>query len=230
MLFIIHKLPTFFSVSILFLNNILFCFLFFSDTNILHFGVIVCSLGARFKSYCANIVRTFMVNPPQPMQDKYNFLLTVEEEILKVLVAGAKLSDVYESVVSFVRKQQPDLVDKLTKNFGFAMGIEFRESSLSIGPKTTALARKGTVFNVNVGFASLTNKEATDKAGKTYALFIGDTVVVNDVSGLLHLFNAWSHSAFFNVILWNMLSIGSACNYPDPSKKEDQSSWHLFEG
>lgn len=121
------------------------------------------------------------------MQDNYNFLLTVEEEILKALVAGAKLSDVYESVVSFVEKQKPDLVDKLTKTFGFAMGIEFRESSLTIGPKATALVKKGTVFNVNVGFASLTNKEATDKEGKTYALFIGDTVVVNDVCGFFFI-------------------------------------------
>lgn len=151
-----------------------------SDKNTLHFGVIVCSLGARYKSYCSNIVRTLMVNPPDSMQNNYNFLLTVEEEILKVLVAGSKLCDVYESVVSFVKKEKPELVDKLTKSFGFAMGIEFRESSLVIGPKTTAVARKGAVFNVNVGFAGLTNKEASDKEGKNYALFIGDTVVVSD--------------------------------------------------
>lgn len=122
-----------------------------------------------------------MVNPPDVMQNNYNFLLNVEEEILKALVAGTKLCDVYESVVSFVKKEKPDLVDKLTKSFGFAMGIEFRESSLVIGPKTTAPAKKGTVFNVNVGLSGLTNKEASDKEGKSYALFIGDTVVVNDV-------------------------------------------------
>lgn len=35
-----------------------------SDKNTtLHFGVIVCSLGARYKSYCSNIVRTLLVNP-----------------------------------------------------------------------------------------------------------------------------------------------------------------------
>ncbi|XP_026285652.1 FACT complex subunit spt16 isoform X1 [Frankliniella occidentalis] len=151
-----------------------------SDKNLLHFGVIVCSLGARYKSYCSNIVRTFMVNPPDAMQANYNFLVSVEEEILKALVAGSKLSDVYESVLSFVKKEKPEFVDKLTKTFGFAMGIEFRESSLTIGPKTAAVVKKGTVFNVNVGLSGLTNKEASDKESKTYALFIGDTVVVND--------------------------------------------------
>lgn len=73
------------------------------------------------------------------------------------------------------------MVDSLTKNFGFAMGIEFRESSLLIGPKTNAVLKKGMVFNVNVGFSNLSNPEATEKELKTYALFVGDTVLVNEV-------------------------------------------------
>ena len=53
-----------------------------------------------------------------------------------------KLSDVYKSAVNCVKKENPDLVDKLTKNFGFAMGIEFREASLSIAPNCDAIAKK----------------------------------------------------------------------------------------
>lgn len=41
---------------------------FFSDKNNLHFGAIVCSLGARYKSYCANIVRTLLVDPTDAIQ------------------------------------------------------------------------------------------------------------------------------------------------------------------
>nr|CAD7575776.1 unnamed protein product [Timema californicum] len=95
-----------------------------SDKNVLHFGSIVCSLGARYKSYCSNIVRTLLVNPTDE--------------------------------------------------------IQFRESSLVIGPKTTAVARKGMVFNVNVGLSGLVNKDSQDKEGKVYALFVGDTAMVND--------------------------------------------------
>ncbi|XP_011306257.1 FACT complex subunit spt16 isoform X1 [Fopius arisanus] len=151
-----------------------------SDKNNLHFGVIICSLGARYKSYCSNIVRTLLVNPTKSIEDNYNFLLNVEEEILKKLTAGTKISSVYETGIKYVKTEKPDMIDHLTKNFGFAMGIEFRESSLLIGPKTHVIAKKGMVFNVNVGLSNLTNPEATDKEGKSYALFIGDTVVVND--------------------------------------------------
>ena len=61
------------------------------------------------------------------------------------------------------------------------MGIEFRESSLLIGPKTTLSAKKGQVFNINMGFTNLKNSEAKDTESKTYAFFVGDTVVVNEV-------------------------------------------------
>ncbi|XP_014244216.1 FACT complex subunit spt16 isoform X2 [Cimex lectularius] len=151
-----------------------------SDKNNLHFGAIVCSLGARYKSYCSNIARTFLVDPSEAVQDNYNFLLELEEELLKTLQAGAKLCDVYNAGVEFTKKKKPSLIDNLTKNFGFVMGIEFKESSLAIAPKITATVIKGQVYNLNVGLSGLTNNDAKEKEGKTYALFIGDTVLVNE--------------------------------------------------
>ncbi|XP_077299063.1 SPT16 homolog, facilitates chromatin remodeling subunit dre4 isoform X2 [Arctopsyche grandis] len=151
-----------------------------SDKNHLHFGAIMCSLGVRYKSYCSNIVRTLLVNPSDEVQANYNFLLNLEEEVCKNLVSGKKLSHVYEAGLSLVKKEKPKLVDNLTKTFGFAMGIEFRESSIVIGPKTNVTLKKGMVFNVSVGFSDLQNKDSTEKEGKIYALFIGDTVLVNE--------------------------------------------------
>ena len=49
-------------------------------------------------------------------------------------------------------------VSNLTKNFGFAMGIEFREGSLSIVPTCDVAASKGMVFNVNIGLTGIANK------------------------------------------------------------------------
>lgn len=89
-----------------------------SDKNHLHFGAIICSLGVRYKSYCSNIVRTLLVNPSDEVQENYNFLLNLEEELCKNMVAGKKISHVYESGLGLVKKEKPKLVDNLTKTFG----------------------------------------------------------------------------------------------------------------
>ncbi len=39
-----------------------------TDKNVLHFGAIVCCLGARYKSYCSNVVRTLLINPTEKVQ------------------------------------------------------------------------------------------------------------------------------------------------------------------
>ncbi len=149
-----------------------------SDKENVHFGAIICSFGARYKSYCSNIVRTMLVNPSDKVQKSYDFLVSLEEHILANLKEGAVLKDVYESTVRKVKNERPDLVDKLTKNFGFSMGIEFRDAPLSITSSCTAKVKNGMVFNVNIGFSPIVNKAASDSKGKDIALFIGDTVLV----------------------------------------------------
>lgn len=110
----------------------------------MHFGAITCAMGIRYKSYCSNLVRTLMVDPTQEMQDNYNFLLQVEEELLKQLKhgefraaaaareksdmapvlklslsrTGVKICDAYNAALEYVKKEKADLVAKLTKNLG----------------------------------------------------------------------------------------------------------------
>ena len=62
----------------------------------------------------------------------------------------------------------------------FATGIEFREGSLTLSPKCVLTIRKGMVFNIYLGFDRLTDPEAKHSADKTYAMFIGDTVLAGD--------------------------------------------------
>lgn len=54
----------------------------------MHFGAITCAMGIRYKSYCSNLVRTLLVDPPQEMQELYNFLLQLQEEMLKEMKHG----------------------------------------------------------------------------------------------------------------------------------------------
>lgn len=58
------------------------------------------------------------MNPTDEVQSNYNFLLNLEEEVMKSLVAGAKLSAVYEAGLALAKKEKPSLVDNLTKTFG----------------------------------------------------------------------------------------------------------------
>ncbi|KAF3837315.1 hypothetical protein F7725_004779 [Dissostichus mawsoni] len=118
--------------------------------------------------------------PPQEMQDNYNFLLLVEEELLKHLKHGVKISDAYNAAQDYVKKEKSELVAKLTKNLGFAMGIEFREGSLVLNAKNQYKLKKGMVLSISLGFADLVNKEAKKDEQKKYALFIGDTIQINE--------------------------------------------------
>ena len=64
--------------------------------------------------------------------------------------------------------------------YRFATGIEFREGSLTISPKCILTIRKGMVFNINLGFVGLSDVEAKHSADRTYAIYIGDTVLAGD--------------------------------------------------
>ncbi|KAG7264837.1 LOW QUALITY PROTEIN: hypothetical protein CRUP_004380, partial [Coryphaenoides rupestris] len=138
-----------------------------SDKNHMHFGAITCAMGIRYKSYCSNLVRTLMVDPPQEMQDNYNFLLLVEEELLKELKHGSKISDAYNTVLEF------------------AMGIEFREGSLVLNAKNQFKLKKGMVLSISLGLADLVNKDGKKEEQKKYALFIGDSIQINEATSHL---------------------------------------------
>lgn len=89
-----------------------------SDKNTLDFGTIVCMLGARYKFYCSNIVRTLMVNPSEEQKEVYTFLVNLQEHIIDKLREGVKLSDVYAEGVNYAMEHKKDLVKNLTKSFG----------------------------------------------------------------------------------------------------------------
>lgn len=62
----------------------------------MHFGAIVCCMGVRYKNYCSNICRTFMVNPAGNMQKDYEFLLELFDKMINKLQVC-----LYLSVTSF---------------------------------------------------------------------------------------------------------------------------------
>jgi hypothetical protein len=152
-----------------------------SDDAPLHPGVIVVSLGARYASYCANVGRTYLINPSKVMEAQYGALLAAHDAAVAALVDGAPCSAPYDAAVAALReKGHPELAERLPKSVGFGMGLEFKESGTALGARGAGTtARAGMVFNVSLGVAGLENDAAGgDARAKTYALQVSDTVAV----------------------------------------------------
>ncbi|KAK2556910.1 FACT complex subunit SPT16 [Acropora cervicornis] len=195
-----------------------------SNEDKLHYGTIICSLGVRYKFYCSNIVRTMLYEPTEEQQDCYNLLLATLDIILDKLRHGVKLCDVYNAALEHVAKQKPKLQPNFVKNVGFGMGIEFREGSLLITSRNTHVAKRGMVFNVNAGFSGLVNDSAKDSENKDYALFVGDTVLVNEDSPATLLTAAKKKIANIGIFLKDEESEG------DDQKKNGEAEEDLLLG
>ncbi|KAI9251558.1 FACT complex subunit-domain-containing protein [Sporodiniella umbellata] len=153
-----------------------------SNNEKLHAGAILCSLGVRYKFYCSNISRTFLIDPTKVQEKNYEFLLEVQNKVLDSIKEGAKIRDIYQKALSHVRSKRPDLEKNFTKNVGFGMGIEFREANYVLNSKNMRELKSGMILNVQVGFSELENTKAKDPRGRIYALMVVDTVrVTNDV-------------------------------------------------
>ncbi|KAJ7963221.1 FACT complex subunit SPT16 [Quillaja saponaria] len=141
-------------------------------------SVIICAVGARYKSYCSNIARTFLIDA-SPIQSKaYEVLLKAHEATISMLNPGNKISAAYQAAVSVVEKDAPELLANLTKSAGTGIGIEFRESGLNLNAKNDRVVKEGMVFNVSLGFQNLQSKTNNSK-NQNFSLLLADTVIVN---------------------------------------------------
>ncbi|KAI8911514.1 FACT complex subunit-domain-containing protein [Gorgonomyces haynaldii] len=150
-----------------------------SDSSNLHPGTVVCSLGVRYKSYCSNVARTFFINPEKEKENNYNFLVQVFDFTVSLIKNGAKCNDIYNDTLAYIDKHRPELKEHFTKNCGFGIGIEFRESQFLLAAKNDRVLKAGQVLNVTMGFQKLSIK-SNDPRGQVYALFLGDLIQVTD--------------------------------------------------
>jgi nucleosome binding factor SPN SPT16 subunit len=156
-----------------------------SDSEPLHTGTIVIELGARYRSYCSNIVRTLFIDPSDEQTECYRILLKVYAACTQTLRNGVPLNKVWEAAVSVIKAEKESLLPHFTKNCGFATGLEFREPAMVINEKATAKARTHMVYNICVGFGDL-KKSSSDPRGQTYSVMVADTVIVtDDVCGMV---------------------------------------------
>uniref|UniRef100_A0AC34QIB4 FACT complex subunit n=1 Tax=Panagrolaimus sp. JU765 TaxID=591449 RepID=A0AC34QIB4_9BILA len=147
----------------------------------INYGCIVGIVSCRYRSYCSAVGRTMLVEPDAAVEKQYETLLVMESEIMRALVPGAALSDVYQSAINFLKKNAPELVGKLAPGpFGFCTGLEFRDATLAISPKCNAVVKPNMIFVVNIGLTDLPYKSLKKEAAKDAALFVCDTVLVGE--------------------------------------------------
>ena len=129
-----------------------------SDDKPLHPGAIICSLGLRYRSYCSNVGRTFLIDPVPQQEADYKFLEETYEYLLSEIRTGLPLASIYSLGLDFVKARRPDLEKAWLPTIGWSTGLEFREPDYIIGGKSTAQSQHicdGMALVLMVGFANL---------------------------------------------------------------------------
>jgi nucleosome binding factor SPN SPT16 subunit len=156
-----------------------------SNAGMLSPDVILCSLGCKYKEYCANVSRTFLVDAPTKVEETYSVLMTMYEKCLEKMVPGAELKEVYNAAKAYLTSKDATLLTYLPKTLGFAMGLQFRDSTLLLNDKSTMKFAEGMVFNISVGFhnvplAAEDKQNAVGPCAKLeqFSLLVADTVLI----------------------------------------------------
>ncbi|XP_044499487.1 FACT complex subunit SPT16-like isoform X1 [Mangifera indica] len=142
-------------------------------------SVIICAIGSRYNSYCSNVARTFLIDANAMQIKAYEVLLKAHEAAIGALKSGNKVSAVYSAAVSVVEKDAPELAANLTRTAGTGIGLEFRESGLSLNARNDRVLKQGMVFNVLLGFQNLQTETKNPKTRK-FSVLLADTVIIGE--------------------------------------------------
>ena len=151
-----------------------------SDENNLHGGVVLCSVGVRYKSYCSNIGRTYLFDPNSAQEKYYNFLVSLQKKVFEMIKDGVVIKDIYTNAVGQIRAKFPELESHFVKNIGSGIGIEFRDSTTLITAKNTRTLKAGMALNVSIGFQNLENPNVKNPKEAKYSLLLVDTLIVTN--------------------------------------------------
>ena len=146
------------------------------DQNNLHAGTIVAGLGLRYKSYCSIVARTYLVDPNDSQESNYKLLLSIHEAVIRDAREGVVVKDLYNKALGMIKSKKPALEKHFLKSVGAGIGIETKDSVLTINQKNTKVLKDGMTLCIATGFADIENPDPQDKKSKNYSLYIVDTV------------------------------------------------------
>ncbi|KAH8893201.1 transcription elongation complex subunit [Thozetella sp. PMI_491] len=149
-----------------------------SEDDVLHPGVIIAAMGLRYKQYCSQIARTFMVDPNKSQESNYKILVAVHNMILKEIRDGVVAKEVYAKAHNFVKSKKPELEKHFLKNVGYGIGLENKDPTLVLNGKNSRTLRDGMTLCITTGFSDIQNPNPQDKQSKVYSLVLTDTIRV----------------------------------------------------
>ncbi|KAK6161820.1 hypothetical protein DH2020_005201 [Rehmannia glutinosa] len=121
----------------------------------------------------------FDLKPSASSNDDSLFYDSTSVIVNSCFEAGNKAADVYLAAVSVVENEAPELVPNLTKSAGTGIGLEFRESSLSLNGKNDRILKTGMIFNVSLGFQNVQTETKNPKTQK-FSVLLADTVIIGE--------------------------------------------------
>jgi len=154
-----------------------------SDDSLLAYdpvGVIVAQLGVRYKSYCATVGRSFLIDAPAAVAAAYDSLLVAHAAAIRACVAGAACSAVHAAAAAALRARPggEELLPHLSKSLGFSTGLEYRDNAIALSPKCDVPLQAGMVLALSSGLADVASAGRALPGGKPFSLLLADTVMV----------------------------------------------------
>ena len=111
--------------------------------------LIMIDVGARYRNYCIDITRTFVVGTPTERQKElFDAVKLAQEHALKVLRAGIAAYKPDEEARSVLKRS--GLEEKFVHGLGHGLGLEIHEPPL-LKPGNKSPLRKGNVVTVEPG-------------------------------------------------------------------------------
>jgi nucleosome binding factor SPN SPT16 subunit len=153
----------------------------FFATSPKHSGVICSSIGIRYQTFCANMARTFLVNPTESQKRCYTALEASLAAGVAACTVNSTLGQVFEAIVGILSQTKDDAGNSLDasvfKIVGFGIGYELREAPLLIQKDASFKLKQGCTIALYIGLENLVSKDVV-KGLSTYSMQIGDTLVV----------------------------------------------------
>lgn len=110
------------------------------------------NICTKYSDMHAMASRTLIVNPLAAQKAAYQLAFDAQVHLFSQLKIGNTLSDVYKSTKDFIKAKDPELAEKVHKNFGFGIGCEIKETMLEISATNNTKIEPGMVFHTRITF------------------------------------------------------------------------------